>query len=163
VRTETRLARIDVDVQTAAKTPVKQRLSKTSSLVEKLNLRAFEEGLTNVSLGRLVDLITQPNELDQASLGSLIRNLYPASKVPDAIVIKAVGSLRPGVAFIVQAALLKWLVMVYDILENQPILSQLYSVLFNLLDTVAIRPQLCHLLSLITRRRHVRPFRIQML
>ncbi|OAQ98313.1 hypothetical protein LLEC1_03239, partial [Akanthomyces lecanii] len=41
------------------------------------------------------------------------------------------------------------------------VLSQAYPVLFNLLDTAAIRPQLTHLLALITRRKHVRPFRIQ--
>lgn len=51
--------------------------------------------------------------------------------------------------------------MVHHLLENAAILSQTYGVLFNLLDTAAIRPQLCHLLALITRRKHVRPFRIQ--
>ncbi len=131
--------------------------------MEKISLRAFEDGLTNASLSRLVDLITQPSELDHASLGRLIRNLYPASKVPNAIVTKVVASLRPGLSFSIQTALLKWLVMVYNVLENPRILSQLYNPLFNLLDTVAIRPQLCHLLSLITRRKDVRPFRIQML
>lgn len=107
--------------------------------------------MPNASLGRLVDIVTLPNELDQASLGGLIRNLYPASKVPDAIVIKIVGGLGHGrfkPSYPVQCALLKWLVMVYDVLENQRILSQLYSVLFNLLDSVAIR---CALLG--TRRR----------
>jgi centromere protein I len=93
-------------------------------------------------LSRLVDLVTLPSELDQASLGSLIRNLYPVSKVPNAVVIKIVGGLGHGRAkpsYSVQCALLKWLVMVYDVLENQRILSQLYSILFNLLDTVAVR------------------------
>ena len=53
--------------------------------------------------------------------------------------------------------------MVYDVLASQKVVSQAYSFLFNLLDTIAIRAPLCHLLSFITRRRHVRPFRIQML
>lgn len=137
----------------------------------------------------LVDIITLPNQLDQSSLGSLIRNLYPASKVPDIVVVKVVGCLGHGrakLSYAAQASLLKWLIMVYDVLENQKVLSQLYGVLFNLIDTSAlryvfkshsnvmlllpaitnadsVRPQLCHLLSLITRRRHVRPFRIQVL
>jgi centromere protein I len=133
-------------------------------------------------LDELVDIITLPNELDQASIASIIRNLYPATQVSQDTVVKVVGSLGHGqsrAAFPVQAMLLKWLVMVHDILENQKILSLSYSFLFNLLDTVAIRydlvsyffgpfadnsrAPLCHLLSLITRRRHVRPFRIQML
>ena len=98
--------------------------------------------MTNASLSRLVDIVTLPSELDQASLGGLVRNLYPASKVPNAIVIKIVGGLGHGrskPSYSIQSALLKWLVLVYDVLENQRILSQLYSTLFNLLDTVAIR------------------------
>jgi len=139
---------------------------KISGLVDGISSRAYKDGLIDASLSRLVDIITLPNELDQATLGNLIRSLYPAGKVSDAVVIKVVGGVGHGLSkpsFSVQAALLKWLIMIYDVLENQRILSQLYSALFNLLDTVAIRPQLCHVLSLITRRKHVRPFRIQML
>ncbi|OAA66085.1 Mis6 domain-containing protein [Cordyceps fumosorosea ARSEF 2679] len=50
---------------------------------------------------------------------------------------------------------------VHHALEEPGVLSRAYPVLFNLLDTAAIRPQLAHLLALITRRKHVRPFRIQ--
>ncbi|PMD65163.1 Mis6-domain-containing protein [Hyaloscypha bicolor E] len=160
------LAALLADLEYAAKTPAKLRVSKISHLVDKVGHKAYEEGLTNASLSRLVDIVTLPNELDQASLGGLVRNLYPASKVPDAIVIKIAGGLGHGrskPSYSVQGALLKWLVMVYDVLENKRILSQLYSILFNHLDTVAIRSQLCHVLSLVTRRKHVRPFRIQML
>jgi hypothetical protein len=35
--------------------------------------------------------------------------------------------------------LLRWLVMVYDILESYTALSQLYGVLFNLLDMITLR------------------------
>ena len=110
--------------------------------MDKVGHKAYEEGLTNASLSRLVDIVTLPNELDQASLGGLVRNLYPTSKVPNAIVIKIAGGLGHGrskPSYSVQGALLKWLVMVYDVLENKRILSQLYSILFNHLDTVAIR------------------------
>lgn len=98
--------------------------------------------MSNASLEAIVDIITLPNQLDQASIGTLIRNLYPVSKVPDSVVIKVVGSLGHGRAkpsYTAQAALLKWLIMVYDVLESQRVLSRLYSVLFNLLDTIAIR------------------------
>lgn len=87
-------------------------------------------------------MVTLPNELDQASITSLIKNLYPASKIPDTIVLKVVGNLGHGTAkspYGTQAALLKWLVMVYQLLENPGILSQLYGVMFNLIDTIAIR------------------------
>ncbi|PMD43361.1 Mis6 domain protein [Hyaloscypha variabilis F] len=160
------LAAALLSLENAATIPAKLRGSKVSSLIDTIALGAYEHGFTNASLDRLVDIITRPNRLDQASLGALIRNLYPASKVPDTVVIKIIGGLGHGrskPSYSIQCALLKWLVMVYDVLDNQRVLSQLYSILFNLLDTIAIRPQLCHVLSLITRRKHVRPFRIQML
>jgi centromere protein I len=88
-----------------------------------------------------------------------------------------------------QAALLRWLVMVYNVLEDYTALLQLYGVLFNLLDmfnlryvcatsqsrmqakgiddvrwlTQRFRSHLAHLLALLTRRIHVKPFRIQKL
>ena len=126
----------------AAKTPAKQRQVKISGVVDKLCSHAYEFGLSSSPLSRLVDIITLPNELDQASLGSLIRNLYPAGKVPDAVVINVVASLGHGKAkpsFNVQAALLKWLTMVYEILQTPRVLSQLYAVLFNLLGTLSLR------------------------
>jgi centromere protein I len=130
------------DVLIAARIPAKQRESKVAGVVERVTARAYEVGVAPDVLEELVDLITTRNELDQASVNGLIRNLYPTEKVSDDIVIKVVCSLGHGTAkasFPAQAALLKWLVMVYDALENRRILSQLYAVLFNLLDTIAIR------------------------
>ncbi|KAG9249192.1 Mis6 domain protein [Calycina marina] len=125
--------------------PAQQRTVKISHTVERVCNEAYQHGLQNASLDKLVDIVTLSNQLDQGSKGNLIKNLYPASKVPDAIVVKAVGSLGHGqtkASYSTQAALLKWLVMVHDVLENQLMLSRFYSVLFNLLDTIAIRMEL---------------------
>jgi len=129
-------------VLTAAKTPAKQRAIRISSTVDRVCNEAYQNGLQSASLDKLIDIITLPNELDQGSLANLIKNLYPASKVSETIVTKVVGSLGHGRAkpsYSTQAALLKWLIMVYDILDNHMILSRLYSILFGLLDTIAIR------------------------
>ncbi|CAL3965976.1 unnamed protein product [Diplocarpon coronariae] len=123
----------------------KQRSVKIASITEKVTAKAYSDGLSNATLDKLVDIITTPNELDQSSLGGLIRNLYPVTRVPDTIVVKVVASLGHGSAYpsySAQAALLKWLVMVYDVLANQKILSQLYSLFFNLLDNTALRMEL---------------------
>lgn len=53
--------------------------------------------------------------------------------------------------------------MVYELLEDTAALSRCYGVLFNLLDTMSLRAELCHLLSIITRKKHVKPFRILLL
>ncbi|KAG9236610.1 Mis6-domain-containing protein [Amylocarpus encephaloides] len=154
------------DLEHAAKIPAKQRALNISTKVDRLCSKLFDDGLSDASLERLVDLIALPNELDQASVSNLVKNLYPAAKVSSQIVVKIVGCLGHGrakPAYSSQAAFLKWLVMVYHVLEAPKILSQLYPVLFNLLDTSIIRASLCHVLSLVTRRRHVRPYRIQQL
>ena len=126
----------------AARISAKQRAIKISKVVEKIAARAYEEGLAGPILEKLLDVVTFRSHLDQASINTLVKNLYPASKVSDTIVIKVIGTLGHGQAkpgYNVQAALLKWLIMVYDVLENPKVLSQLYSLLFNLLDTIALR------------------------
>ena len=103
---------------------------------------AFEHGLANDALETLVDILSQPNELDQASIVALVRNLYPASKLRSSAIIKVVGCLGHGkrkAAAPTQVALVKWIIMVYDVLESRGIVSQFYGVFFNLLDTLSIR------------------------
>ena len=62
-----------------------------------------------------------------------------------------------------QQLLLKWMVMVRNNLEGPSTLSSLYSVFFNLLDMNSLRADICPLLAQITKRKHVKPFRVQML
>jgi hypothetical protein len=136
------LRHVPVLTLVAARIPAKQRAVKITRVIDIIASKAYEHGLAQDTFEELVDIITQPNELDLGSVATLIKNLYPADRVADEIVLRVVGSLGHGkakAAFPVQAALLRWLIMVYDILENQKILSQLYSILFNLLDTIAIR------------------------
>ncbi|KAH6840854.1 Mis6-domain-containing protein [Chaetomium sp. MPI-CAGE-AT-0009] len=152
------------DLEEASKVPAKRRGTSIKSTVETTTSLLYDRGALPEELARLADLLTVRNHLDQASLGAIVRNLYPSGKVGDEVVLRFVGALGHGQlkpSLPLQALLLRWLVMVYHLLENPAILSQSYGVLFSLLDTAAIRPQLCHLLALVTRRKHVRPFRIQ--
>ncbi|CAK7263079.1 hypothetical protein SEPCBS119000_000300 [Sporothrix epigloea] len=156
------------DLVQASRVPAKRRQFPVKPTVERLAALAYEHGLPPQVLRTLVvDVLTAPDILlDQASLGSLIRNLYPATAVDDEIALAVVGCLGHGQRkppLPVQALLLRWLVLVYQVLSTAAlaVLSRSYTVLFNLIDTDGIRPQLCHVLVLITRRKHVRPFRIQ--
>lgn len=93
-------------------------------------------------MDELVDIITLPNELDQASIANIVRNLYPAAQVSDDTLLKVIGALGHGqykAAFPIQVLLLKWLVMVYKSVRNPKVFSHAYGFLFNLLDTIAIR------------------------
>jgi centromere protein I len=130
------------DIQVASKVPAKRRGTSIKSTVESTTSLLYDRGALPDELVRLVDLLTVRNHLDQASLGAIVRNLYPSGKVGDEVVLRCVGALGHGQlkpSLPLQALLLRWLVMIYHLLENPTILSQSYGVLFNLLDTAAIR------------------------
>ncbi|KAF2711121.1 Mis6-domain-containing protein [Pleomassaria siparia CBS 279.74] len=153
-------------LERASVTPTKQRTVKVSTIVDAICRHAFDHGLDQDALRRVVQVASRKTELDQTSVTTLIKNLYPSQQVPAHVVVTVVGGLgqgkgkpSPGT----QNGLVKWLTMVRDIIEHHAILSRMYRVLFNMLDMISIRTSLCHLLSLITRRKHVQPFRIQQL
>jgi centromere protein I len=129
-------------IQAASKVPAKRRQTGIKSTVESTTSLLYDRGALPDELARLVDLLTVRNHLDQASLGVIVRNLYPSGKVGDEVVLRFVGALGHGQlkpSLPLQALFLRWLVMVHHLLENPTILSQVYGLLFNLLDTAAIR------------------------
>lgn len=133
---------IGTDFWKASKVPAKKRHVTIKSRVEDLSSLAYERGVLPEDLERLIDLITTPAHLDQASLAAIIKNLYPTGKISDEAILKVIGSLGHGQlkpTLAIQALLLRWLVLVYHALNSQGILSQAYAVLFNLLDTAGIR------------------------
>ena len=127
---------------------------------------AQQHGLTTATLERLLEVLTSANALDQTTQKALIKILYPAGQVPShfiCIIANGLGRGSRKAPVSNQQLLLKWTFLIHDILEDPSILSSLYSVFFNLLDMASLRANLCHLLARITRRKHVRPFRVQML
>lgn len=137
-----------------------------SDAVEEFARYSSLRGLPENSLNMVIDILTAPSKLDQATIAAIVKHLYPRSKVPEDVVVKVVGCFGQGQSrptHATQALLLRWLVMVYDVLEGHNMLSQLYGLLFNFLNMISLRTHICHLLSLLTRRKHVKPFRIQAL
>ncbi|KAF4585591.1 Mis6 domain-containing protein [Ophiocordyceps camponoti-floridani] len=154
------------DVIGASRIPPKSRSTSIKPTVARLATLAYEHGLSEKALEQLVDLVATPSLLDQASLTTVARNLYPKGRISPKVVLRVVSALGHGArkpSLVLQALLLRWLVMVFHVLEDRAVLTRAYPVLFNLLDSDAIRPQLAHILAFITRRKHVRPFRIQAL
>lgn len=148
--------------------PAKRRVVDVKPKVAELASVAYSQGVLPDELLDLINLIVSPTHLDQASLNSIIRNIYPARNVSEDVVLKIIGCLglgeiRPSLTL--QSALLNWVIQVYHVLETkaQAVLSRAYSVFFNLLDVSATRPQLFHILAIITRRKHVQHYRIQAL
>ena len=86
--------------------------------------------------------MARKTELDQTSVTNLVKNLYPAQHVSaDAIVtvVSALGQGKSKPSSATQLALVKWLVTIYEIIEDPKILSRLYGVLFGLLDMISLR------------------------
>jgi centromere protein I len=89
-----------------------------------------------------VQLACVKTHLDQSSVTTLVKNLYPAQRIPADVVVTIVGALgqgkgkpSPGT----QESLVKWLTVIYEIVENSNVLSRLYGVLFGTLDMISIR------------------------
>lgn len=89
-----------------------------------------------------MQLASVKTNLDQTSVTTLIKNLYPAQRVSKDAVVTIVGALgqgkgkpSPGT----QDSLVKWLTTVHEIIEDGKILSRSYGVLFSMLDSISIR------------------------
>ena len=122
--------------------PARHRGVDIKPTVENLNHLLYETGAIAGDLDRLVELITGRNHLASSIKASLVRYLYPTGSVSDEVILRIIGCLgesQRSPSEGVQVLLLKWLIMVYHLIENPDILSQSYSILFNLLDAPGIR------------------------
>ena len=79
------------------------------------------------------------------------------------MIVSALGPSKKKPSSTVQQAILRWLILVFDLLEEPAVLPRLYGILFALLDVLYLRPQLCHLIAKITRQKHVSSARRQFL
>ncbi|KAK6529581.1 hypothetical protein TWF281_008752 [Arthrobotrys megalospora] len=153
---------------TVATTTRKETPKETfEQLVEQLSSYANTNGLTHGYLETLLRILTLPKtSIDAPRTRALVKSLVPLERVKPSTVIHLISSLGEGeqkAEYATQALLLKWLVMVYDFLDSYAVLHQLYGIVFNFLYTANLRASTCHLLALCTRRKDVKPFRIQAL
>ena len=66
-------------------------------MIDSISQHATIRGLTNDSLEGLISVLaTSPCYLDQPSVGSIVKILFPRGKVSENIVVKVVGSLGQG-------------------------------------------------------------------
>lgn len=111
-------------------------------MVDAICRHAVDHGLDQDAIRTVVQIASVKTNLDQTSVTTLIKNLYPAQRVPSDVVVTIVGALgqgrgkpSPGT----QESLVKWLTIVHEIVENPTVLSRLYGVLFGMLDMISIR------------------------
>jgi centromere protein I len=110
--------------------------------VEEISEHGYQYGFKYSELERLLKVVSIKNELDQSSLTTLIKNLYPAERVPSNVVLIAIGGLGQGQtkpSFATQASILRWICNIQQVLEEPELLLRFYGVLFNHLDILALR------------------------
>jgi centromere protein I len=111
-------------------------------VVDVICKHAFEHGLEEDALRAVVQLACVKTNLDQSTITTLVKNLYPAQRVPADIIVTIVGALGQGKGKpspSTQDSLVKWLALIHSILEDSSVLSRLYGVLFSMLDMISIR------------------------
>ena len=116
-----------------------------SEVVNGICEHAFQEGLSTQTAHGIIEIVSVKNELDQTSITNLVKNLYPSEKVSSESIIALVNALGQGgrkPSLSTQSLLVKWLVNVYDVLEQPATLSRLYGVLFAFLDMATLRSEI---------------------
>lgn len=115
---------------------------KVSAIVDIICRYAFAHGLDAEALDAVIHIAARKTELDQTSVTTLIKNLYPTQRVSGDVIVIIVAALgqgkgkpSPGT----QDSLVKWLTLVHEIIEDANVLSRLYGVLFGMLDMISIR------------------------
>ncbi len=84
----------------------------------------------------------------------LIKALLPRTSVPEQAVLVGLARLNSECfPRSVQPTFFKWILIVFELIDNKDSLRNLYGVLFLFLDFEQLRPHLCHLLYLLTRAR----------
>ena len=77
-------------MKSASKTPARSRTTKVGPIVDQICDHAYQFGLPDAELLRLVELVTTGTELDQSNITTLIKSFYPTGKVSSTIVTRIV-------------------------------------------------------------------------
>ncbi|KAK9323370.1 centromere protein I [Lipomyces orientalis] len=140
--------------------------STASDHLSMITIHVYDYGLSREDLSKAIDILTQPSSLRTSQALQLIKLLYPREKVDDDVVIRVVGCLGVGQRKAdqpVQVNLLRWLVLIQPFLKSQRVVSLVYRILFMHLSFESTRQWIAHLLFLATKRKDIKPWRIQYL
>lgn len=150
----------------ATTTGEKPRSTIGKPLVDAICDHAQRHGLSAAAVDKLIRIVASPKMIDQSSQTAIAKHLYLREVLRSDTVFTIVNALGHGnlrASATTQHFLLRWLTMIFEFAVDRAALSSLYSVLFNLLDILSLRQVLCHLLAKMTRKKHVKPFRHEIL
>ncbi|XP_053811939.1 centromere protein I [Vidua chalybeata] len=142
-------------------------LKKKKSVLQKhldaVESTALKQGLPPEGFEILLNIVLSGKFADTVNT-CLLKSLIPASVIPENSVVTAVSWLCVSkCSGNMQLLFLKWLITVFDFIDHKEQLHALYGFFFSFLQDEKLCPYICHLLYLLTRKEHVKPFRIRML
>ncbi|XP_060105557.1 centromere protein I [Heteronotia binoei] len=140
--------------------PKNEVLQKHLVAMEKI---AQERGLAPEQLDILLN-IALSGKFAEAVSTRLLKNLVPTSAIMEDSVISAVSWLCVGkCSRTTQVVFLKWLIAMFDFIDQKEQMNALYGFFFNFLQDEKLFPFACHVLYLLTRKKNVKPFRVRRL
>jgi hypothetical protein len=89
----TPIEREDIDFPASTSRVDKQILNTAITIV---TTHAESNGLTNLQIGRLVDVLVLPDGLDRGSVSRIVGSLFPEGKVEEDIAVKILSCLGLG-------------------------------------------------------------------
>ncbi|XP_042336432.1 centromere protein I isoform X2 [Sceloporus undulatus] len=135
-------------------------LQKHLATVEKI---AQERGLKPQEIHVLLN-VALSGKLGEGANIRLLKNLIPTSTITEDSVVSAVSWLCVGKCSCnTQVTFLKWLIAMFDFIDQKEKINALYGFFFNFLQDEKLLPFACHVLYLLTRRENVKPFRVRRL
>ncbi|KAI8342560.1 Mis6-domain-containing protein [Chlamydoabsidia padenii] len=157
---------VDLYIDYAVKKLLSENIQrkKKSQLVLITRITPFIEkyGVKSDHLGILLYLIL--SEPLGARTPKLVPLLLPRATVSQKDVIRIFGNLsNREYSPKLMESLLHWVVCVYDHIDGKEHITKLYGVLFHYLTLERFRPQICHILFLMTKKVHVKPYRARFL
>lgn len=120
----------------------KHVILQAKTIVQTICRFADQRGVQTLALDELLKTVSRPNALDRGSCLKIVKSLYPATKVSSdqiCVVVSSMGQGSQKASLSLQESLLKWIIMIHELLEEPSILSGLYSVFFNMLDMLSLR------------------------
>ncbi|KAK3094473.1 hypothetical protein FSP39_002205 [Pinctada imbricata] len=131
--------------------------------LEKLEEYAKSNGLSAEQIEELANTAASAKHGETIS-SRLIRCLIPASTVPQSAIVQTISHMCTNVPSTnIQSLLVRWILLVYDYIDNKEKIHKLYGFIFYFIDNQVLLPHVCHLLYLLTRKEDVRHYRVRQL
>ncbi|XP_070537570.1 centromere protein I-like [Ptychodera flava] len=136
---------------------------KLQSFLEAIETKAQKDGLAPEVITSLAKCAANARFSENVCI-RLIKALIPARSVPEEAIVHVISWMctnKPSTT--IQMWLVRWIILVYEYIDQKDKLHALYGILFLFIDNEKMCPYLCHLLYLMTRKEDVKHFRIRKL